>query len=51
VVEDGTLVDYPKVFIQDCADHPEDISVEAVWVVNRSEEANEEVAVRVDSVA
>lgn len=43
LLEDGTLADFPKVSVQDCAENPEDISPEAVWVVNRGDETGEEV--------
>lgn len=51
LVADGTFVDYPKVFVLDCADNPEDISAEAMWVVNTSDETSEFVTVRFDGMA
>jgi len=50
LVEDETVVDYPKVFVQDCADNPEDISEEAVWEVTTSDETGEVVTVRCDKL-
>ena len=36
---DGVLQGYPQVSVEDCAEHPQDISPDTYWVVQNGSEA------------